>query len=47
MTAKELKEKYLEGEVLSYALLPTKEMKADCLTNGYEDAKFDGCSYRR
>ena len=32
MTVKELKEKCLEGEVLSYAQMPTKEMMADCFT---------------
>ena len=31
MTVKELKGKCLEGEVLSYAWLPTNEMMADCL----------------
>ena len=50
MTVKDLKEKCLEGEVLSYAWLPTKEMMADCLTvfvKGDKDAKFDGCSHQR
>ena len=32
MTVKDLKEKYLKGEVLSYASLPTKEKMTDCLT---------------
>ena len=29
---KELKEKCLEGELMSYAWLKTKEMMVDCLT---------------
>ena len=32
MIVRELKEKFLEGEVTSYAWLQTKKMMADCLT---------------